>query len=101
MENVLERVLRISRPPASRRVEIQELYRRYMSGMTMSVTTILQFLHIEQMELTANEETAVELIEKYEIVQSGKRGYESCEGLLPQQPQLCFVSTANKQKQAS
>lgn len=88
-------MFRRSKPPSTRRSEIQQLYQRYMSGTTLSVTNLLQFLHKEQMELTAGEDTAEGLIHRYEIEQSGKRGYDSCEGLFSQQPKLCFVSTAN------
>lgn len=68
-------MLRRSKPPSTRRSEIQRLYERYLSGTTLSVTNLLKFLHKEQMELTADEETAEGLIHRYEIEQSGKRGY--------------------------
>lgn len=66
-------MLRRSKPPSTRRSEIQELYQRYLSGTTtLSVTNLLQFLHKEQMELTADEDTTERLINRYEIEQSGK-----------------------------
>lgn len=68
-------MLRRSKPPSTRRSEIQQLYERYLSGTTLSVTNLLKFLHKEQMELTADEDTAERLIHRYEIEQSGKRGY--------------------------
>lgn len=73
-------MLRRSKPPSTRRSEIQQLYQRYLSGTTLSATNLLQFLHKEQMELTADEDTAKGLIHRYEIEQSGKQDFESCEG---------------------
>ncbi|XP_063768485.1 1-phosphatidylinositol 4,5-bisphosphate phosphodiesterase zeta-1-like [Eleginops maclovinus] len=54
--------------PASRRAEIQHLYQTYASGQTiLPACALLRFLHKEQNELTANEETAESLIDRYEI----------------------------------
>lgn len=65
-------MLRRSKPPATRRAEIQHLYQRYLSGPTLSARDLLQFLHKEQMEMTADEETAEDLMQRYEIEQSGE-----------------------------
>lgn len=62
-----------SEVPTTRRAEIQHLYQRYASGeVTLPVCGLLSFLHKEQMELTANKETAESLIDRYEIEQAGK-----------------------------
>lgn len=61
-----------SKPPSTRRVEIQHLYQKHLSGETLSVSDLLKFLHKEQMDPTAEEQTAEELIRRYEIEQSGK-----------------------------
>lgn len=62
-----------SKAPTTRRANIQHLYQRYASGQaTLPVCGLLRFLHKEQMELTANEETAESLIDRYEIEESGK-----------------------------
>lgn len=65
--------MRRSRTPSTRRVEIQHLYQSYASGhSTMAVCDLLRFLHREQMELAANEETVEGLIDRYEIEETGK-----------------------------
>ncbi|KAM4573045.1 1-phosphatidylinositol 4,5-bisphosphate phosphodiesterase zeta-1-like [Odontesthes bonariensis] len=57
-----------SKPPSSRRAEIQLLYQNYAAGLpTLPACSLLKFLHKEQMELTANEETVESLIDRYEI----------------------------------
>lgn len=61
-----------SRCPSTRRAEILHLYEKYLSGETLSVSDFLKFLHKEQMELTADEHTAEDLINRYEIQESGK-----------------------------
>lgn len=62
-----------SKDPASRRVEIQKLYQCYTSGQTtIPACALLRFLHKEQMELEANEETAESLIDRYEIEETGE-----------------------------
>nr|XP_046249412.1 1-phosphatidylinositol 4,5-bisphosphate phosphodiesterase zeta-1-like isoform X1 [Scatophagus argus]XP_046249413.1 1-phosphatidylinositol 4,5-bisphosphate phosphodiesterase zeta-1-like isoform X1 [Scatophagus argus] len=62
-----------SKAPSSRRVEIQHLYQCYASGQTiLPACDLLRFLHKEQMELTANEETAESLIAKYEIEETAR-----------------------------
>lgn len=62
-----------SKAPSTRRAEIQHLYQCYASGQTiLPVCDLLRFLHKEQMELTANEETAESLIDRYEIEETGK-----------------------------
>lgn len=61
------------KPPSSRRAEIQHLYQCYASGQTtLPACALLRFLHKEQMELAANEETAESLIDRYEIEETGK-----------------------------
>uniref|UniRef100_A0A3P8XM60 Phosphoinositide phospholipase C n=1 Tax=Esox lucius TaxID=8010 RepID=A0A3P8XM60_ESOLU len=58
----------------SRRVYIQNIYRCYTSeGSTMPASALLRFLHIEQMEKAASQETAEGLIDRYEIDQTGER----------------------------
>uniref|UniRef100_A0A3P8RR27 Phosphoinositide phospholipase C n=1 Tax=Amphiprion percula TaxID=161767 RepID=A0A3P8RR27_AMPPE len=65
---------RKSKAPSSRRAEIQHLYQCYASGHTaLPAAALLRFLHKEQMELTANEETAESLIDRYEIEEAENR----------------------------
>ena len=67
-----------SKAPSSRRAEIQHLHQCYALGQTtLPACALLRFLHKEQMELTANEETAESLIDRYEIEETG-RWRESC-----------------------
>ncbi|KAK2842454.1 hypothetical protein Q5P01_012654 [Channa striata] len=67
-------MMKKSKPPNSRRVEIQQLYQSYTSDQTtMPVCTLLRFLHKEQMELTANEEMAESLIDRYEIEETARK----------------------------
>lgn len=54
--------------PASTRDEIQKVFQGYTSGQT----TLLRFLHKEQMELEASQETAESLIDRYEIEETGE-----------------------------
>ncbi|XP_044048730.1 1-phosphatidylinositol 4,5-bisphosphate phosphodiesterase zeta-1-like isoform X2 [Siniperca chuatsi] len=62
-----------SKAPSSRRAEIQHLYQCYASGQTtLPACALLRFLHKEQMELTANEETAESLIDRYEIEETAR-----------------------------
>lgn len=70
-------MFRKSKRPSTRRAEILHLYQKYMSGETLSVSDLLEFLHKEQMELTADEHTAEVLITRYEIEESGKWGCDS------------------------
>lgn len=67
----VQEMLRKSKP-STRRAEIQHLYQKHLSGETLSVSDLLLFLHKEQMDLTADEDTAEGLISRYEIEQSGK-----------------------------
>lgn len=61
-----------SKPP-SRRAEIHQLYQVYTAGLeTLSVCALLTFLHKEQKELTANEEKAESLIDRFEINETGE-----------------------------
>ncbi|KAL7401634.1 hypothetical protein ABVT39_002367 [Epinephelus coioides] len=61
------------KPPSSRRAEIQHLYQCYASGQTtLPACALLRFLHKEQMELAANEETAESLIDRYEIEETAR-----------------------------
>ncbi len=62
-----------SKASSTRRAEIQQLYQSYALGQTtLPAGALLRFLHKEQMELTANEETAESLIDRYEIEEIGK-----------------------------
>ncbi|XP_041852277.1 1-phosphatidylinositol 4,5-bisphosphate phosphodiesterase zeta-1-like isoform X2 [Melanotaenia boesemani] len=57
-----------SKAPSSRRAEVLHLYQSYAAGLpTLPACAFLKFLHREQMELTANKETAESLIDRYEI----------------------------------
>ncbi|XP_006782669.1 1-phosphatidylinositol 4,5-bisphosphate phosphodiesterase zeta-1-like isoform X1 [Neolamprologus brichardi] len=61
-----------SKPP-SRRAEIHQLYQVYAAGLeTLSVCALLTFLHKEQKELTANEEKAESLIDRFEINETAR-----------------------------
>ncbi|XP_054887022.1 1-phosphatidylinositol 4,5-bisphosphate phosphodiesterase zeta-1-like isoform X2 [Poeciliopsis prolifica] len=61
-------MLKKSRVPQSRRVEILSLFQRYTEGLpTLPASALLTFLCKEQMELTANKDTAEDLIDRYEI----------------------------------
>ncbi|XP_057693133.1 1-phosphatidylinositol 4,5-bisphosphate phosphodiesterase zeta-1-like isoform X4 [Corythoichthys intestinalis] len=60
--------MRKSKAPSTRRGEIQNLFNNYASGQTtLPASSLLGFLHKEQMELDADEAAAESLIEKYEI----------------------------------
>lgn len=61
-----------SEVPCSRRAEIHRLYLCYASGLTLPARHLLEFLHQEQMERTATEETAKGLIDRYEIDEKGE-----------------------------
>ncbi|XP_077939014.1 1-phosphatidylinositol 4,5-bisphosphate phosphodiesterase zeta-1-like [Gasterosteus aculeatus] len=64
--------MRKAKGPSSRRAEIQHLHQSYASGQPLlPACALLTFLHKEQMEITANEETAESLIERYEIEETG------------------------------
>uniref|UniRef100_A0A3Q1ETW5 Phosphoinositide phospholipase C n=1 Tax=Acanthochromis polyacanthus TaxID=80966 RepID=A0A3Q1ETW5_9TELE len=66
-------MMKRSKAPSSRRAEIQHLYQCYASGHTaLPAAALVRFLHKEQMELTANEETAESLIDRYEIEEAAK-----------------------------
>uniref|UniRef100_A0A667ZYQ5 Phosphoinositide phospholipase C n=1 Tax=Myripristis murdjan TaxID=586833 RepID=A0A667ZYQ5_9TELE len=57
----------------SQRAEIQHIYECYTSGQTtLPACSLLRFLHKEQMEITASQETAEELIDKYEIEETAR-----------------------------
>ncbi|KAK1887267.1 1-phosphatidylinositol 45-bisphosphate phosphodiesterase zeta-1 [Dissostichus eleginoides] len=70
--------------PPSRRAEIQHLYQTYASGQTiLPACALLRFLHKEQNELTANEEKADSLIDRYEIEETARESRSmTFEGLL-------------------
>lgn len=69
----MQDMLRKSKAPSSRRVEIQNLYQCYAAGhTTLPASALLRFLHKEQMELTANDQTAESLIDRYEIEETGE-----------------------------
>uniref|UniRef100_A0A671X474 Phosphoinositide phospholipase C n=1 Tax=Sparus aurata TaxID=8175 RepID=A0A671X474_SPAAU len=62
-----------SKAPSSRRAEIQHLHQCYALGQTtLPACALLRFLHKEQMELAANEETAESLIDRYEIEETAR-----------------------------
>ncbi|XP_008277151.1 1-phosphatidylinositol 4,5-bisphosphate phosphodiesterase zeta-1 [Stegastes partitus] len=66
-------MMKRNKAPSSRRAEIQHLHQSYASGHTaLPAAALLRFLHKEQMELTANEETAESLIDRYEIEEAAK-----------------------------
>ncbi|XP_036816027.1 1-phosphatidylinositol 4,5-bisphosphate phosphodiesterase zeta-1 [Oncorhynchus mykiss] len=57
----------------SRRSEIQNIYQCYSSGRnTLAASALLRFLHMEQMEAAANQETAEGLIDRYEIEETAR-----------------------------
>ncbi|PWA22400.1 hypothetical protein CCH79_00016953 [Gambusia affinis] len=61
-------MLKKNKVPLSRRVEILSLFQRYTEGLsTLPASALLMFLCKEQMELTANKDTAEDLIDRYEI----------------------------------
>ena len=65
--------MRKSKAPSTRRAEIHNLYQCYAAGQTaLPASDLFKFLHKEQMEHTANEETVDGLIDKYEIEETGK-----------------------------
>ncbi|XP_060933094.1 1-phosphatidylinositol 4,5-bisphosphate phosphodiesterase zeta-1-like [Limanda limanda] len=65
--------MRRTKPPTSRRTEIQHLYECYASGQTtLPAHDLVRFLHEKQMELTANQETAESLIDRYEIEETAR-----------------------------
>ncbi|KAJ0069291.1 hypothetical protein NL108_003218, partial [Boleophthalmus pectinirostris] len=71
-----------SKPQTTRRADIQCLFDTFASGLvSLSVSGLLRFLHEQQMELSANEEHAEELIDLYEINESINRSM-SFEGFL-------------------
>lgn len=67
------KMMKRSKAPSSRRAEILQLYQSYTSGQTtLPACALLRFLHKEQRELTADEETAESLIDRYEIEETGE-----------------------------
>ncbi|KAL6106529.1 plcz1 [Pungitius sinensis] len=65
--------MRKAKAPTSRRADIQHLHQSYASGQPLlPVRALLSFLHREQMETTANEETAESLIDRYEIEETAR-----------------------------
>ncbi|XP_055789180.1 1-phosphatidylinositol 4,5-bisphosphate phosphodiesterase zeta-1-like [Salvelinus fontinalis] len=62
-----------NKAPTSRRSEIQNIYQCYSSGRnTLAASALLRFLHMEQMEAAANQETAEGLIDRYEIEETAR-----------------------------
>eukprot|EP00063_Salmo_salar_P006611 XP_013981446.1 PREDICTED: 1-phosphatidylinositol 4,5-bisphosphate phosphodiesterase zeta-1-like [Salmo salar] len=62
-----------SKASTSRRSEIQNIYQCYSSGRnTLAASALLRFLHMEQMEAAANQETAEGLIDRYEIEETAR-----------------------------
>lgn len=65
--------MRRTRLPSTRRDEIQHIYQSYTSNQaTLAASSLLQFLHKEQVEVTANQETVERLIDRYEIEATGE-----------------------------
>ncbi|XP_038140558.1 1-phosphatidylinositol 4,5-bisphosphate phosphodiesterase zeta-1-like [Cyprinodon tularosa] len=61
-------MLRKSKVPRSRRDEIEHLFQDHADGKTtLSASGLLRFLHQEQKEFLADEDTAEALIDRYEI----------------------------------
>ncbi|CAL8359523.1 unnamed protein product [Lota lota] len=59
--------------PTTRRADIQHLYQCYTADQaTLAASSLLRFLHREQMELTANQETVERLIDRYEIDETAR-----------------------------
>ncbi|XP_077567745.1 1-phosphatidylinositol 4,5-bisphosphate phosphodiesterase zeta-1-like isoform X1 [Stigmatopora nigra] len=68
VEGLLQIKMRKSKAQSTRRGEIQNLFNNYASGQTtLPASSLLGFLHKEQMELEADVAAAESLIEKYEI----------------------------------
>ncbi|XP_066561835.1 1-phosphatidylinositol 4,5-bisphosphate phosphodiesterase zeta-1-like [Amia ocellicauda] len=62
-----------SMPPTSRRAEILHIYCCYAPvGMRMTMKSLLEFLHKEQMETHVTEGTVVAMIDKYEIDETAR-----------------------------
>ncbi|KAM4618211.1 1-phosphatidylinositol 4,5-bisphosphate phosphodiesterase zeta-1-like [Polymixia lowei] len=60
-------------PPSSRRAEIQRIYQSYTSRQaTLPACALLRFLHTEQMEFAANQETVEGLIDRCEIEEAAR-----------------------------
>ncbi|KAM4733379.1 1-phosphatidylinositol 4,5-bisphosphate phosphodiesterase zeta-1-like [Anableps anableps] len=61
-------MLKKSKVSQSRRTEILGLFQSQAEGLTfLPASALLKFLHNDQMELTANKDTAESLIDRYEI----------------------------------
>lgn len=62
-----------SKLPTSRRSDIQCIFQCYASDHDnlLTASTLLTFLQREQMEVSANEETATALIDRYEVDETG------------------------------
>ncbi|KAM6960654.1 1-phosphatidylinositol 4,5-bisphosphate phosphodiesterase zeta-1-like [Aplochiton taeniatus] len=62
-----------SKAPVSRREEIHHIYQCYSLGLkTLPLSALLRFLHREQMEDSANQETGEGLIDRYEIDETAR-----------------------------
>ncbi|CAL8261254.1 unnamed protein product [Merluccius merluccius] len=62
-----------TRLPSTRRAEIQHIYQCYASDQaSLAAGSLLRFLHREQMEVTANQETVEHLIDRYEIEETAR-----------------------------
>uniref|UniRef100_A0A3Q3WU86 Phosphoinositide phospholipase C n=1 Tax=Mola mola TaxID=94237 RepID=A0A3Q3WU86_MOLML len=89
-----------SKPPSTRRAEIHNLYQCYAAGQTaLPACDLFRFLHKEQMELTANEETADGLIDKYEIEETARESRTlTFEGFLRymESKDCCLFNQAHK-----
>uniref|UniRef100_A0A8C4NR00 Phosphoinositide phospholipase C n=1 Tax=Dicentrarchus labrax TaxID=13489 RepID=A0A8C4NR00_DICLA len=69
----LQGKMKKSTAPSCRRVELHHLYQYYATGQTtLPVCVLVRFLNHEQFELTANEETAESLIDRYEIAETAR-----------------------------
>uniref|UniRef100_A0A3Q2DRR5 Phosphoinositide phospholipase C n=1 Tax=Cyprinodon variegatus TaxID=28743 RepID=A0A3Q2DRR5_CYPVA len=65
---IVQAMLRKSKVPRSRRDEIEHLFQDHADGKTtLSASGLLRFLHQEQKEFLADEDTAEALIDRYEI----------------------------------
>ncbi|XP_028304659.1 1-phosphatidylinositol 4,5-bisphosphate phosphodiesterase zeta-1-like isoform X2 [Gouania willdenowi] len=62
-----------NRSPSSRRAEIQQIYQSYaLEPNPLPASALLRFLHMEQQELSADEEKVKVLIDRYEIDKTAK-----------------------------
>ncbi|XP_034540927.1 1-phosphatidylinositol 4,5-bisphosphate phosphodiesterase zeta-1-like isoform X1 [Notolabrus celidotus] len=93
-------MMKKNKGPSSRRAQIQHLYQCYACGQTtLPACALLRFLHKEQMELTANEEVAESLIDRYEIEETARESRSmTFEGFLRymESKDCCVFNQAHK-----